>query len=88
VSIDIIAPGEKLLVVGHRILLQQLLVNLFNNASQTMGHAEMAGRQLRIAIGIEGADALVSVCDNRPDFTPEAAERGFDPFFTTRGRGR
>ncbi|MBI4587280.1 MAG: response regulator, partial [Candidatus Rokubacteria bacterium] len=67
--------------------LQQVLVNLLNNASQAMA---TAGRgTLRVVSGLnpDGATIGVTVGDDGPGIPPESLSRIFDPFFTTKSPG-
>jgi CheY-like chemotaxis protein len=63
--------------------LQDALVNLILNARDAIGPREgrirVTGRPLR------DTWAEFAVADDGPGFTPEALERGLDPFFTTKG---
>jgi len=74
-------------IVGDRIQLQQVLVNLMVNACQAMA-GQSAPRVLSIRAARTGADRLViSVCDTGPGVAAENLERLFDPFFTTKQQG-
>ena len=63
--------------------LQDALVNLILNARDAMGVA--GGRITVSARPVRDTWAEFSVADDGPGFTPEALERGMDPFFTTKG---
>ncbi len=67
--------------------LEQVVVNLVNNAA----HAIPAGRTgvitLRVGPGAAGT-ARLEVCDNGAGIEPRVLERMFDPFFTTRPAGK
>jgi len=74
-------------IVGDRIQLQQVLVNLMVNACQAMA-GQTAPRVLSIRASRAGADSLViSVRDTGPGVAAENLERLFDPFFTTKQQG-
>lgn len=60
-------------------LVQQILLNLLQNAAQAM-----EGRG-RILVRLEGS--RVSVCDDGPGIPKEMGERVFEPFTTTKVRG-
>jgi C4-dicarboxylate-specific signal transduction histidine kinase len=66
--------------------LTQVFVNLVTNACQAM---EPGGGTLRIETATTplGDRVLVRVIDQGPGIQPDAIERLFDPYFTTRGDG-
>ncbi|MEQ8666821.1 MAG: ATP-binding protein [Rhodospirillales bacterium] len=75
-------------VVANPVQLQQVFVNLIQNAIDAMQKVEPADRRIKIAtkdLGV-GEVELIMV-DNGHGFTSEALERAFDPFFTTKGSG-
>lgn len=81
-----IAPGLPP-VMGDRIQLQQVLVNLMVNASQAMA-GQARARQLSVAARRRD-DGLVAITvgDTGPGIAPDDLERLFDPFFTTKPQG-
>jgi C4-dicarboxylate-specific signal transduction histidine kinase len=75
-------------VLGDRIQLQQVIVNLAVNAMQAMEQARSAKREL--AIGVAKMDAgtvRCSVSDSGPGIAPEHLGSLFDSFFTTKENG-
>lgn len=74
-------------IVGDRIQLQQVLVNLMVNASQAMA-GQTRPRMLVIAARKFAEDRLaISVSDSGPGVTASQADRLFDAFFTTKPQG-
>lgn len=74
-------------VVGDRVQLQQVAVNLIVNSIEAM--KEFDGRR-ELAITSERAEngrILVSVSDTGPGIPPHLADQIFDPFFTTKPHG-
>lgn len=63
--------------------LQDALVNLILNARDAMG--AKGGRITVTARPLRDTWAEFAVADQGPGFSPEALERGLDPFFTTKG---
>jgi signal transduction histidine kinase len=74
-------------VMGDRVQLQQVLLNLILNAIEAMSAVDHRPRELTIvsARGVEGA--LVEVCDSGMGLDQERAERVFDAFYTTKAEG-
>ena len=66
--------------------LQQVLLNLINNAAQAM--EEIVGdRILKIRTSRQGIMIRIEVIDTGSGISPENIKRIFDPFFTTKGIG-
>jgi PAS domain S-box-containing protein len=75
-------------VLGDRVQLQQVLVNLILNAIEAMATVEDRQRDLVISTQLgEGDDIRVAVRDSGPGFDPQNAERIFDAFHTTKPGG-
>ena len=75
-------------VLGDRIQLQQVLLNLMNNGIEAL--AQTAGRARRLTIRSEshdGGQVRISVKDNGVGISNEVMERLFEPFFTTKMQG-
>jgi PAS domain S-box-containing protein len=84
-----IALGESLpRVDGDRIQLQQVILNLINNAVQAMSAAEVESRELVIFTSESNRDGIVvAVRDSGPGLDPANLERIFKPFYTTKPGG-
>jgi signal transduction histidine kinase len=85
-SIDI---GRALpTVIGDRVQLQQVIVNLLLNSVQAIDHAGSAKRQIHMAIHPDaGARLVFCIRDSGPGITSEDPERLFESFFTTKEGG-
>lgn len=68
---------------SDRAQLQQVFLNLLNNAMDAAGD----GGRLEIKSWQEGGKIIVSISDNGPGIAKEMADSIFDPFFTTKGPG-
>jgi PAS domain S-box-containing protein len=75
-------------ILGDRVQLQQVLLNLIVNAMEAMALVEDRPKLLVIRTGAaEVDDVSVAVEDTGPGLDPTAAPRIFDPFFTTKANG-
>lgn len=75
-------------VLGDRVQLQQVLLNLVMNGIDAMSTVAEGPRQLRIrATWAEPAGVLVAVQDSGIGFDPHTLERIFDAFYTTKPTG-
>jgi C4-dicarboxylate-specific signal transduction histidine kinase len=74
-------------IMGDRVQLQQVLMNLMINSIEAM--KDMSGpRELSIKTqSPEAAQLLVSVSDTGVGLPPQQADQIFNPFFTTKGDG-
>jgi signal transduction histidine kinase len=72
-------------VVGDRVQLQQVLVNLMINGIQAMATADR--RELRVESEVGAGEVAVAVHDSGVGLDPESASRLFSAFFTTKPNG-
>jgi C4-dicarboxylate-specific signal transduction histidine kinase len=76
------------LVIGDRVQLQQVILNLLRNGSDAMSTVEDRPRQLLIRTERDEGDRVrLTVQDAGVGFDPQAADRLFDAFYTTKGDG-
>jgi two-component system NtrC family sensor kinase len=83
VSSDL-APLPAILADSHQ--LQQVLLNLFNNATHAMRTHASRGT-LHVRSTRQGGEIVVQVDDDGPGIPGEHLGRIFDPFFTTKSAG-
>lgn len=75
-------------VTGNRVQLQQVILNLLRNASDAMSTVEDRPRELLIRTERdEGDQVRLSVKDVGIGLDAEAADKLFDPFYTTKKDG-
>ena len=74
-------------IVGDRVQLQQVAMNLIVNSIEAMKDVDGIRELVIKSQRAENEQILVSVSDTGPGFPPELAEQIFDPFFTTKPHG-
>jgi two-component system C4-dicarboxylate transport sensor histidine kinase DctB len=73
------------LVLGDAIRLEQVLLNLLNNALDAMAAVE--SRQLHIRIERQAEQCVLSIADSGGGIAADALAHVFEPFFTTKPVG-
>lgn len=93
IEFEVVVPsGEDLEVACGSDDLQELLVNLLENARDSFGNAakndeeEVRRRWVRVRVSADGRTVTFVVEDNGPGLPPDTA-RIFDPFVTTKAHG-
>jgi PAS domain S-box-containing protein len=81
------APGLPR-VLGDRIHLQQVLLNLLVNALDAMDGCAPNGRSIQVSVSqVDPTTVEVCVADHGPGIPVESLARLFEPFFTTKAKG-
>jgi PAS domain S-box-containing protein len=73
-------------VMGDRVQLQQVFLNLMLNGIDAMKEAS-GGSELAIKSEVDDGQVLISVSDSGVGLSPEQADQIFRPFFTTKDNG-
>src|SRR5262249_43383344 len=82
-----LATGMSM-VLGDRVQLQQVFMNLILNAVEAMGAVDERQRVLSIRTErTEPGGMLVAVHDSGPGIDAQHLQRVFDPFYTTKSSG-
>ena len=75
-------------VMGHSGQLQEVFVNLIQNAVDAMDTIENDCRLLKVRTEHNGTDAIsIEIEDTGPGFDPQKSDNIFDAFFTTKPHG-
>jgi C4-dicarboxylate-specific signal transduction histidine kinase len=73
-------------ILGNRIEIQQVLINLMRNSLEAMAGADR--RELGVTTTLRRPDRVeFAVADSGPGIDPDVAERIFEPFVTTKRSG-
>ncbi len=75
------------LVVVDRVLIQQVVINLIQNAIQAMLETQLTQRKLILSTHLEEKEVVVAVQDTGTGLSEEAKEKIFAPFYSTKSHG-
>ena len=78
-------PEARLTVIAGRVRLEQVLVNLLQNALDAV--AERPDARVDVTVGRKGRDVVLTVADNGPGIDPGIADDLFTPFATSKTDG-
>ena len=97
VSVTLDLDGEPVIVLGDRVQLQQVVLNLLHNAIEAMADASHRATSVSVrcrrlpcpgeALSTGSGQAHVTVSDTGPGLPAGAEETVFDPFYTTKRDG-
>jgi two-component system, LuxR family, sensor histidine kinase DctS len=74
-------------IMGDRVMIEQVIVNLLRNGMDAMKQVPEGSRVLRIASEIREDGVCLRVTDSGTGIPPEITDRLFDSFFTTKPEG-
>ncbi|WP_084513803.1 sensor histidine kinase [Azovibrio restrictus] len=74
-------------VLADRVMIEQVLLNLFRNAMDAMAATEAPLRRITVRTWQQGSEAVVAVADQGCGLPPETAQRLFEAFYTTKPDG-
>jgi signal transduction histidine kinase/integral membrane sensor domain MASE1 len=89
VSVDVVFDPYLPLVLGDRIQLQQVVLNLVVNACEATSSLEVHKRRISITTRFEGSscEVLCAIRDRGAGIASDDLERIFQPFVTTKTQG-
>jgi signal transduction histidine kinase len=75
-------------VLGDRVQLQQVMLNLIVNAVEAMATTSTGPRELLVSTAADTPDGVtIAVRDSGPGLPQAELRRVFDPFYTTKEHG-
>jgi two-component system, LuxR family, sensor kinase FixL len=80
-------PSEPMMVDADTIQIEQVIVNLLQNAMDSIREAESPKRLIELSVRSSDTMAEVSVRDTGTGVSEQAAEKMFGAFFTTKKQG-
>lgn len=82
----VVAPiAGSLEVMGNRLRLEQVFINLFQNALEAVEAQD--GGQVEVTVVEAGEDVAIAVADNGPGIAPDILEALFEPFNSSKEKG-
>lgn len=85
-TLDIDLPPDELQVMGNRIRLEQVLINLLQNALEAVASKAGEGR-VEVRTSTDAGMVTVTVADNGPGIPPDIRKGLFTPFNTSKESG-
>lgn len=85
VTLALPAIDRELTVIGGKVRLEQVLVNLLQNALEAVANSPQA--KIELTVTTDATHVRLTVADTGPGIAPEVAERLFTPFVTSRDKG-
>ena len=74
-------------ILGDRIQLQQVLLNLLLNAMDALNETPPDNRRITLCVRAANGEVEVAVTDNGPGIPVDKLAHLFEPFFTTKAKG-
>jgi len=84
-ALDIVLPDPALTVLGSRIRLEQILINLLQNALEATESIDNARVDVRVAE--QGDMVVLSIADNGTGIPEDIRKQLFSPFNTSKESG-
>lgn len=86
VRLDFVAPNESIRARCRSVELQQVVLNLLNNAFDAVRWQEE--KWVRLELRADETEVAITVVDSGPGVSPSARAHLFQPFFTTKPVGQ
>ena len=87
VALDVSLAPDLPSVLGDRIQLQQVMLNLLLNAGEAVRGSAVDARRVRLTTAVESGRVVLSVSDRGVGVSNEQLARMFEPFYTTKSDG-
>ena len=87
VSLRTELEAQPIQVLGDRVQLQQVILNLITNAIDAMGSVTERPRVLRVRSETKESGVVITVEDSGAGIDPKITGRIFDAFYTTKSHG-
>ncbi|MBP1688572.1 MAG: two-component hybrid sensor and regulator, partial [Deltaproteobacteria bacterium] len=87
ITVRLDLPARPLPIYADRIQIEQIIVNLLQNAIDALRDAPSGRREIQLQVRATKGIAEVAVRDTGTGVSVAATERMFEPFFTTKPKG-
>jgi signal transduction histidine kinase len=87
VAIDVQPARSPTTVIGDRIEIQQVLINLVVNAMDAMANVAEGRRRVMVSVDNGAGSAAIAVRDHGHGIAPDRLPRVFESFFSTKREG-
>ena len=88
VALETHLAADVPLILGDRIQVQQVLLNLVMNAIEALSGVAEGPRVLWVSTErVAAMEVVIAVGDSGPGFDPQHIDRLFDAFYTTKAHG-
>jgi signal transduction histidine kinase/ActR/RegA family two-component response regulator len=84
--LEVDLPREGIVVLGSELELQQVFLNVINNAFDAMTEARVENGRLAVQSRLEGGEVIVEFVDNGPGL--KDPQKVFEHFYTTKPVGK
>ncbi len=85
-QLDVVLPPPELCVIGHSLRLEQVFINLFQNALEAVDAKENDGR-IEVRTHVENDKVIITVSDNGSGIPQHIRDNLFSPFNTSKEKG-
>lgn len=78
---------DPILVSGHAVLMEQVLVNILMNAKFELQNRDVMDPRIRVSVESTDTEAVIVISDNAGGIPDAVITKIFEPFFTTKPVG-
>ncbi|WP_287709055.1 ATP-binding protein [Accumulibacter sp.] len=87
ISLEVRLPNTPAWVLGDRVQIQQVMINLILNAMDAVAETTASRRAVVFTLDSDAGSATVTVRDHGHGIPPQDQPRIFDTFFSTKEKG-
>ncbi len=84
----VLEQSFPLIIKANPINIEQIVINLVNNALQALNKSNTLVRRIAIVTRIEKQQAILEIADNGGGILPKLSEKIFKPFFSTNSKNK
>jgi len=88
IKVNIDSKNENISIVGHEDLLEQVIINLLSNARDAFEEQTIENKNINIIIDMKNSIPTITIEDNAGGIPHAIQEKIFNPYFTTKERGK